>query len=756
MDIRYILALALGALTFAVQANEVDSDTTRWLGDVTVTAIKQKEDLSLQPLAATVIKQPQLERWGVNAMKNVSEIAPNFYMPDYGSRMTSSIYVRGIGARMEQPVVGLSVDNVPYLNKDNYDFDLADIERIEVLRGSQSTLYGRNTMCGQINIYTLQPMSYQGSRVMGSIGNGPEARLALSHYGKFGKNLAMGFTGFFSYSKGFFTNHYKDYKVGSDKSANMRWKTQWQISSSVALDNVASFTLARQGGYPYELVGSGMINYNDTCFYRRNALSDGLTVKWNAGKFTLSSITSVQYIDDNMTLDQDFLPLNYFTLTQARHEWALTQDVVARGAVDKYSWIAGVFGFYKHTSMHAPVTLKEDGISRLITDRVNLNDRIPVRLAWDDPSIRLGSDFKIPTWGLAMYHQSTVDLGRLNLALGLRLDYEKTSLKYHSLCNTAYSVFMKSGVPPVAIMNGRVDIDDYGKLSDHFLEFVPKLTVSYDLPMHSGSSVYASVGKGYKSGGYNTQMFSEVLQQRLMTDMMQGMPGMGGGSGVAEDPDVDNIVSYRPERSWNYEVGAHVGCADGRVMTDMSLFYIDCRDQQLTMFPEGSTTGRITTNAGKTRSFGAEVQIRYNPDMHWAFNLSYGYTNAKFVRFTDGDNDYKNKYVPYAPSNTLFASATYSHDIAPRWTMEYNVNARGVGRVYWNEENDASQPFYVQLGASVTAKHGWLTMEGWIENATGTKFDTFYFESMGNRFLQRGKPRRFGVTLRMEFNASLK
>ncbi len=95
MDIRYVLCVSLMALSLAGHANisEIESDTTRWLGDVTVTAIKQKEDLSLQPLAATVIRQPQLERWGVNAMKNVSEISPNFYMPDYGSRMTSSIYV---------------------------------------------------------------------------------------------------------------------------------------------------------------------------------------------------------------------------------------------------------------------------------------------------------------------------------------------------------------------------------------------------------------------------------------------------------------------------------------------------------------------------------------------------------------------------------------------------------------------------------------------------------------------------------------
>ena len=99
-------------------------------------------------------------------MKGVSEIAPNFFMPDYGSRMTSSIYVRGIGARIDQSAVGLNIDNIPYLNKNGFDFDMLDVERIEVLRGPQSTLYGRNTIAGLINVYTLSPMSWQGVRIM--------------------------------------------------------------------------------------------------------------------------------------------------------------------------------------------------------------------------------------------------------------------------------------------------------------------------------------------------------------------------------------------------------------------------------------------------------------------------------------------------------------------------------------------------------------------------------------------------------------
>ena len=150
-------AFSLAAVCSAYASVPPDTASVS-LAEVSVTAIKQTRIAGNLPTASTVISGAEVERLNVVTMKNVSEVAPNFYIPDYGSRMTSSIYVRGLGARIDQPVVGLNIDNVPYLNKDNYDFDLLDIERIEILRGPQSTLYGRNTMGGLINIYTLSPL----------------------------------------------------------------------------------------------------------------------------------------------------------------------------------------------------------------------------------------------------------------------------------------------------------------------------------------------------------------------------------------------------------------------------------------------------------------------------------------------------------------------------------------------------------------------------------------------------------------------
>ena len=528
-------------------------DSTKWLQEVSVTAIKQAPEIRLLPTSSTVVGRLRIERLNIRSIQGVSEIAPNFYMPDYGSRMTSSIYVRGIGARMDQPAVGLTVDNVPFLNKDAYDFDLPDISRMEIIRGPQSTLYGRNTMAGQINIYTLSPLDYQGTRIMGEAGKGESIRMAASQYALLRDNLGMGIAGYFNYRGGYYTNLYRGYKADKEKGGSLRWKTAWRPSESVRLDNTMSFTLDRNGGYPYEYLAGKEINYNDTCFYRRNILSDGLTVKWSHRNWTLSSITSVQYIDDNMTLDQDFLPLSYFTLTQRRHETNLTQDIVARGNAGKhYSWLGGLFAFYKHSSMHAPVTFKEHGIKRLIVDNVNRNPIFNV--SWNEDQFVLGSDFRIPVYGLAAYHQSDVSLGRWTLSGGVRLDYEHVALRYHSHTSTSYTMTMKNGRP---MGSKEIEIDQKGRLKEHFLELLPKINISYRLPMEGESDLYASVAKGYKTGGYNTQMFSDVLQQQLMSEM-----------GRPVEYDIDEILSYKPERSWNYEVGAHVSCADNRVHTD--------------------------------------------------------------------------------------------------------------------------------------------------------------------------------------------
>ena len=152
------------------------ADTTIAVDRVQVTAIKQGPVLRSTAVASSILGSRAVARGGITALKEISLSVPNFHAPDYGSRMTSSIYVRGLGTRIDQPVIGLNVDNVPMLNKNGFDTELADIERIEVLRGPQSTLYGRNTMGGVVNVYTLSPLAYEGVRALVEYGSGNTLR----------------------------------------------------------------------------------------------------------------------------------------------------------------------------------------------------------------------------------------------------------------------------------------------------------------------------------------------------------------------------------------------------------------------------------------------------------------------------------------------------------------------------------------------------------------------------------------------------
>ena len=718
--------------------NEAVIDTVT-LDDVSVTAIKQGTTIDLTT-ASTMLDKSEVERNGIVTVRGVSDLVPNFFLPDYGSRMTSTIYVRGLGARIDQPSMGLNIDNVPVMCKENYDFDIADISRVEMFRGPQSTLYGRNTMGGLMNVYTLSPMQWQGTRIIAEMASHMTLKVGASHYARI--NDKMGIAGgiYYTSTNGQYTNQYNGKKCDWERQGTGRLKLVWQPSSSLMLSNTLSASISRQGGYPYEWVETGQIAYNDTCFYRRTSIMDGLTITKRFDSWSLSSITSYQYIDDNMTLDQDFTPLPYFTLTQDRREHAVTQDVVARGHNSRaYKWLVGAFGFYRRYKMDAPVTFKDTGIARLIEDHINsVNPYYPV--VWNERSFVLGSRFTNPTWGVALYHQSSYDWKRFTFTAGLRLDYEHASLNHNSETHTGYRV-MDAATGEVFHSNN-IDIDDGGSLSKHFTELLPKFSITYHLPTASESSIYASVSKGYKAGGFNTQMFSDVLQQRLM-----GIMGIGAAY------DINDIVGYKPEKAWNYEIGGHFESTNRRIRGDLALFYIDCRDRQMTIFPDGTTTGRIMTNAGKTRSVGAEASMSVNFTDNLGMNLSYGYCDARFIRYNDGKADYKDKHVPYCPQHTLFAQAFYTYNFkgGSDWAQSITIDAnlKGTGEIYWNEANTQRQPFYALLGSSITIAGKHYSLQLWGQNLTGTRYNTFYFVSISHEFLQRGRGRMMGATLRI-------
>lgn len=723
-------------------------DTLQNIEQVTVVAPAAKQTFSLrrQPISSTVLSPAAIERERVLSVKDLSAVVPNFYQPDYGSRMTSSIYVRGFGARIDQPVVGVNVDEIPYLNKNSYDFDLFDIARIEVLRGPQGTLYGRNTIGGQLNIYTLSPLGYSGVRASAEYGTGNTLRAKASYYGRVSDNFGISVGGFYTRTDGFFDNAYDGSDCDRGHSAGGRVRMVWQGADGWSIDNVASVGSSLEGGYAYCLYDeeSGTVspvNYNGPNSYERVNVTDGFVVKHEGEKMLFTSATGYQYLYDRMLIDNDFTPRSLFTLVQQQREHALTEDIVLRSNDDsrRWQWITGAYGFYKRLRMEAPVTFLEDGIGDLILGAANagIQSVMPwAELMIEESAFDIASNFEIPTYGLALYHESSLRAGRWRFTAGLRLDYEASRMDYDNYTSIHYRL------SPMMPQFKELSMPFAGRERMDFLELLPKFAVNFST---GAGELYVAASRGYKAGGFNTQIFSDILQNRLMAAMMEDM-------GMPAQPSPYNEASattYKPEYSWNYEAGGHLAFADGRVRTDFSLFWIECRDQQLTVFPEGTTTGRMMSNAGRSRSRGVEVSLSWNPTTHLGVWGSYGFTDARFVKFDDGEADYAGNVLPYAPRNTVSLGATYRLHVGARMLDDVVVNCswQGAGKIYWNESNTLSQNFYSQLGASVDLRKGDFTLSLWGRNLTGTDFYTFYFKSVGNSFFSHGKPRQLGLTL---------
>ena len=181
-------------------------------GSVVTSSVKRASFVSDIPGVSTFLMR-RIEERGIASLKNLSAVVPGLNIPDYGTSMTSTIYVRGLGSRMDNPVIGLYVDDVPIIDKNCYDFSFTDIRRIDFLHGPQGTLYGRNSMLGVLSVETLSPTAYQGTRGIIEYGSASTLSAKLSAYkGRFGLTAAYGHT------DGFFINEYDGSNCGLSDS----------------------------------------------------------------------------------------------------------------------------------------------------------------------------------------------------------------------------------------------------------------------------------------------------------------------------------------------------------------------------------------------------------------------------------------------------------------------------------------------------------------------------------------------------------
>ena len=728
-------------------AHEPADTLHRNIDEVQITASVKSDRREVSNVATTTLNMRQLDMQGIASIKDISLVAPNFYQPDYGSSITSSIYVRGFGSRIDQPVLGITIDDIPMMNKNVYDFDFYDIRRVELLRGPQGTLYGRNTSGGVMNIQTLSPFEWQGFRGMAEYSTLTSYRASAAYYTRPNERFGVSLAAAFNHDGGYFRNTLTDDMCDNGNSASVRLRLKWLGNGGWNFDNIITAGYTNEGGYAYHPYNPttdtySPIAYNDPSGYERLTLSEGFVARYVGQNVRIQSTTSYQYLDDKMILDQDFSPKSMFTMQQMQREHSITEDIVIRNADTdaNYQWVSGLFGFMKWLDMSSPVTFKQDGINELILGNINngLHTVFPDNnMTFGVDRFVIASDFRIPTAGAALYHQSMLNIEQWRLTAGIRFDYEQTSMRYHSHTTIPYLFDLTM----TDYKELRSDFKGHDK--QHFFEILPKLAAEYNLAQ---GNIYATITRGYKSGGYNTQIFSDILQSIMMQDMLDAL-GVELESVIPNNYDSASATHYKPETSWNFEVGTHLRPAQGLTL-DGSLFWIECFNQQVTILPKGNSTGRMMSNAARARSYGIELSASYN---HKGLSLrgDYGYTNARFRKYDDGTANYAGNRLPYAPANTLSLTAAYTWQLSGNTLRQITLSAdwRASGSIYWNEANTLRQPLYSLLGAQLTLLFKDLSITLWGRNLTNTDYDVFYFKSVGKEFFSKGAPIHGGIRL---------
>lgn len=671
-----------------------DVDSTVNLNEVVVRDFRINKH-NLVPISGTIIGQQRLSNTETVSLKELSAVVPNFFMPDYAARTTAPIYIRGVGIKSDGTASAFYVDGVPYYEPITFETDLSDIAAVEVLRGPQGTLFGRNSMGGVVNVHTLSPFDIQHTKIKVGYGNYHDFRASGYTSQLLSKSFGITAGAAYHHGGGYFRNAFDGKRPDEIDETEEHIGLYWHPSNEWQFKFTSRFAYFDQGGYAYSpyntdsLSTSGSVyknlepvDYNRPSGFRRLLSTSGLTAQYTGKGFNISSQTAFQYLKSHQYVDQDYTRDDKTFLLGDRHQNMVSEEITAKSDNEgRYQWVTGIFGMYQH-------------VNRIV------NNQHP---SAQNESL---SAYHQPTSTFAVYHQSSYNFWRgLSASAGIRFDYEHT----HSLY-TRTSINDKKGTSE--------QTGDFDKKMD-FTQFTPKFALQYLTTQ--GNKYYAMVTRGYKPGGFNRSIASEAEQE------------------------------YQPEYSWNYEIGSHLSFLDGKLSIDASLFYIDWRHTQLTFTYPG--IGTITTNAGHADSKGAELSVAANPVKGLQINVNYGYTYARFLSYKKSDKlDYTGNRLPMVPENTLGVNVNYTREHIG-WLDKLMINAgvNGIGSICWAEDNEVKQPFYAVANAKVAFTKGIATLEVWAKNLTSTEYLANVMTVSTGTYAQKGKPFTIGASVAIDF-----
>jgi len=685
--------------------------STNSLGEVVVSAQKDETTLQQAPLAVSALGTKQLREYRVWDFKDLTALAPNLHVIEHANSTGGNfLNIRGVMGFGNEQAVATYVDGVYQFDYYAAPSQLLNVERIEVLRGPQGTLYGRNALGGVVNIVTKQPTNTPGGYAEVSVGNYGQQRYALAAQAPLVKDkLFLSLGGQYGHRQGV----YKNLVTGKDFDDQSSWLFNGTLRY-VATDRL-SFALSAYhernddgGAYPWVPTRQQIaeqpwqIYSNYSNIEQRRNLSSSLKASYRLPGVTLTSVTAVQTYDGQFAdrYDFDFTAQDLISGTTFNQQRNLTQELRASSnpsSEQRLSWTVGAFAFRQHT----PYGLRNGFYLR--TDSLLLP-------ANEQGTLTTGSALNR---GIAGFGQVTYQLtDQLSVTGGLRYDYEKRELVTGSATTL--------GGGPATV----VQADTTFQAS--FRAWSPKAILSYQASEQV--LAYASYARGFRAGGLNSSAPTR-----------------------AEIP-------YQPETSDNYELGLKTTLPNQRARVNVALFYLQQHNQQIATTTNGLNSAIL--NIGRMNNVGAELEAAAVPVKGLELSWNAAYNHARYAalplfNYTDNrTQDYQGNRPINTPvvSSMLAAQYTYALGQGRRQPAVFGrAEWRYTGRYYFDYYNQDKQDGYslFNVRAGVSVRH--LELAFWVRNLFERTYITYGSLSPQVPLYLQSLPRFWGTTVTATF-----